>query len=211
MKPLKIHSSCQIPNLAEIYRRHFDTDDGFFVEVGAFDGFVYSNTYCLAEIGWGGLYLDPLPLAIEMCRKRHANHPKVTVQQIAAHSHRGQIKLYTHGEVSSTVWDQNSKDWGCMEDKFVMAECDQLDNILPIQRVPVGFELAVIDVEGAEIEVLKGFSLNTWQPKMVIIEAHEKDQARIRNWKAEPINQHFAAFGYTKIQADHINSIFVRK
>lgn len=44
---------CQIPTLPEILEEHIGfRTDGRFVEVGAFDGFKWSNTYMLAEIGW---------------------------------------------------------------------------------------------------------------------------------------------------------------
>ena len=105
--------------------------------------------------------------------------------------------------------DQNSRDWGCREDKFVMVPTCTLNSLLDKHAIAPGFELLVIDVEGAELKVLEGFNLAHYRPRMVIIEAHEKDAAAIRNWKAAPINDYFSA-EYTKIQADHINSIFLR-
>lgn len=209
MKNITVHPSCQIPNLAQIYSQWLNQDEGHFVEIGAFDGFTYSNTYCLAEIGWSGLYVEPLEEFVATCKKYHEKHPKIAVEQICVGETRGQIKLYTHGEVSSVVWDQNTRDWGCSQDRFKMVECDILDNVLAVHKTPKEFELLVIDVEGAEIQVLNGFTVEQLMPKMVIIEAHEKDVAAIRNWKAAPINDYFAKAGYRKIQADHINSIFV--
>src|SRR3954467_449899 len=35
--------------------------DGFFIEVGAFDGYDCSVTYALEAIGWKGLLVEPIP------------------------------------------------------------------------------------------------------------------------------------------------------
>ena len=52
-------NKCQIPNLADIYLENFGYKrDGYFVEVGAYDGVSWSNTFGLAAIGWGGRYLN---------------------------------------------------------------------------------------------------------------------------------------------------------
>ncbi len=43
-------------------------DHGFFVDVGAFHPTDISNTSCLAERGWSGLLIDPIPEHAQTCR-----------------------------------------------------------------------------------------------------------------------------------------------
>lgn len=206
---LNIPTSCQIPGLAAIYEQWLPLEQGRFVEVGACDGLAYSNTSCLAEIGWTGLYVEPHPALAKRCRETHSGHPAITVDEVAISNQAGEIKLYDCGEVSSTVLDQNSRQWGCRESRFFTVPCCTLNALLEKHGIAPEFDLLVVDVEGAELQVLEGFNLERYQPKMAIIETHEKDPAAMRNWKAEPINACFAACGYTKIYADAINSIFV--
>jgi len=64
-KPL---SDCQIPRLDEIYLKNFGyKTDGTFVEIGAYDGHSISNTSFLADIGWKGIYVEPVKEYYEKC------------------------------------------------------------------------------------------------------------------------------------------------
>ena len=54
--------TCQISNMWLIFETFFgQRTEGLFVEVGAFDGVLYSNTWGLAARGWRGLLIEPVP------------------------------------------------------------------------------------------------------------------------------------------------------
>ncbi len=42
---------------------------GIYVEVGAYDGVGFSNTYFLDALGWEGILVEPAPDQAEACRK----------------------------------------------------------------------------------------------------------------------------------------------
>lgn len=201
---------CQIPTLGQIYDEHLPEAFGRFVEVGAFDGATYSNTVMLAEAGWHGLYIEPIPQHAADCRKNHKEHSGIHVVQTAVSDRIGEAELYLIGECSSLVWDQNAVDWGGKLDRKITVPTTTLDALLEKMRWEPRFEVLVVDVEQHELAVLGGFSLGKWLPKLAIIETHEKDTAAIRNFKAGPISAYFHNFQYRKVYADHINSIFVR-
>lgn len=201
---------CQIPTLGQIYEAHLPLDADRFVEIGAYDGVKFSNTVMLAEAGWEGLYVEPHPQFAAECRENHKGHSRISVAQTAISDFEGQTELFLIGECSSIVWDQNAVDWGGKQDKKIAVPVTTLDRLLERRQVAPKFNLLVIDVEQNELNVLKGFTIGNWQPGMVIIEAHEKDAAAIRNHKAFPISQYFDVNGYRKVYADHINTIFVR-
>jgi hypothetical protein len=50
--------------------------NGFFVEVGAYDGVHLSNTYFLEQLGWRGLLIEPI---LELCRRATAARPNSRV------------------------------------------------------------------------------------------------------------------------------------
>jgi hypothetical protein len=59
---------------------------GFYVEVGAFDPFMYSNTYFFYKKGWRGLLVEPNPTAFKrLCELR----PRDTVINTAISSSAG--------------------------------------------------------------------------------------------------------------------------
>jgi FkbM family methyltransferase len=208
-----IDASCQIPRdlLIDIYRRYFnDKTDGHYVEVGAFDGVSYGCTSALAKVGWRGLCVEAHPEYAERCRKNHEGLD-VVVEACAAGATEGDVTLYVKGEYSSTVWCQAAVEYGLDPSQRIVVPMRRLDDILLKHGVPAEFDLLTVDVEEAEMEVLAGFDVRRWLPRVAVIETHETDSAPCRNWKGPPVAAYFTAVGYTKIHADHINSIFVRQ
>jgi hypothetical protein len=105
-------SSCQIPhvhNLHDVLHFIFGyKTNGLFVEVGAYDGESFSNTSGLADLGWTGHYLEPIPKFALACAKRHSwNAPRVKVHQVCAGEKDGDIvTLSTAGPFTSAVQDE---------------------------------------------------------------------------------------------------------
>lgn len=203
-------ADCQIPGLAAIYAQYLPVTPGRFVEVGACDGVSVSNTVFLAEAGWTGLYVEPHPVTFKLCVQNHAQHSNITVANTAISSYSGEAELFDIGECSTLVWDKSAIDWGGDRSKKFTVRVTTLDLLLDSLGWKPGFELLVIDVEQNELKVLAGFDIWRWQPGLVIIEAHEKDNAPERNCKAPGINAYFERYGYRKVYTDHINAIFVR-
>jgi FkbM family methyltransferase len=50
--------------------------------------------------------------------------------------------------------------------------CKTLNSILTEHRAPIGFDFISIDIEGHEMEMFKGFTLDKWKPKLVLLEDH---------------------------------------
>ena len=70
-----ISQSCQIKDLDSIFLKYFGyPSKGFFVEVGAFDGESFSNTCCLADHGWNGIYIEPVKQHYDACLRRHKDN-----------------------------------------------------------------------------------------------------------------------------------------
>ena len=211
MSKFTVPPDCQIPGLAAIYEKYFSNRIGTFVEIGAFDGRTVSNTCGLADASWTGYYVEAHPDFVKTCASNHKDNAKVQVYHAAIGDHVGMVDLYVVGECSSTVWNQTTRDWGGDLDRKISVPMTTLDLQLTCMGVWPKFELLVIDVEGAELAVLSGFTPQRWLPRMVIIETHEKDNNQERNAKAAPITAFFEGAGYQKVHTDHINSIFVRE
>jgi len=105
-------SSCQIPhvhNLHDVLHFIFGyKKTGLFVEVGAYDGESFSNTSGLADLGWNGHYLEPIPKFAKACASRHSwNAPRVKVHQVCAGEKDGDVvTLSTAGPFTSAVQDE---------------------------------------------------------------------------------------------------------
>jgi hypothetical protein len=75
--------TCQIPmfhSLSDVYRFLWGYSEvGTFVEVGGFDGQSFSNTCTLADVGWEGHYVEPIPEFAAQCKARHISNEGVKV------------------------------------------------------------------------------------------------------------------------------------
>ena len=207
----KVSDSCQIPCLSALYEKFFhDVTHGTFVEVGGHDGVSFSNTWGLAENGWRGLYYEPIRELCEACRVTHAKND-VTVVQTCVGSYNGEIKLYT-GVMCSTskhVMETDMFNYGMSEAKFLISDVCTLDKSLTSYNINSEFELLVIDVEGAELDVLAGINLDFWKPHMIIIEACKNHpDVRFRVNSAE-IDKIITSHGYREEWFDGINSVYV--
>ena len=206
--------NCQFDGkvLSDIYTKYFGPTklDGRFVEVGASNGQDYSNTCWLADVGWYGLYIEPVVELANKCKKRHP-YPNVRVINAAAGSRDGETILYmidSWGTATSNVMAAVQINGHVNP---IKSPVYKLDSLLSILEWPRGFDLLVIDVDFGEIDVLKGFRISHWYPKMVIIELHEESKHPLSEEVRQFAAPYFANAGYEKIYADHINTIFVRE
>lgn len=213
-------ATCQIPNLGGKWQALFgERGQGTFVEVGAYDGESYSNTSCLADVGWGGLYIEPVPEFAEKCRRRHAANSKVTIVEVAASDAAGEAELHI-GDTLTTlseaqVADYSEIDWakGLHQGQSRKITTERLDTILEKAAIKPGFDLLVVDVEGLEAKVFAGFTIERWKPKVVLVELEDqhpdfKSNERVRSGALE-VRRQLEQAGYNIYYRDIINSIYV--
>jgi len=208
-----------VPDLDHLFRRFLgEREFGYFVEVGAFDGVIASNTWGLAERGWQGLMIEPVPDMASACRANHQNHPRVRVVECAVGSTTSdKVTLYLAGTLTSAnadaIREYETVAWAVdsLTENTVTVESATLDSILAKYVVPVGFDLLVVDVEGYETEVFDGFSIANWRPRMLIVELADThpDLAATMSKDAK-LSRSITKSGYVIIYKDRINTVFVR-
>jgi FkbM family methyltransferase len=207
--------SCQISGYATILESVFGyKPDGVFVDAGAYDGLTYSNTSCLVEAGWSGIMIEPHPDAYRECAKRHSR--QVIMYQHCVGDHEGDVLLYPGGALSTTCLEiaeaYQNMSWAAGivdKNKPIMSRMFTLDTLLRHIYMYQRIDLVSIDTEGSEYDVLKGFDIKFWRPRMVIVEACEHHEEKILAARAPEINSYFDVAGYKKIYCDKINSIYV--
>jgi FkbM family methyltransferase len=209
----------QIPPWLDILDEHIGyKDDGFFVEVGAFDGEWWSPCRTLAIAGWSGIFFEPQTRAwLKLSRNYKSHDDKIKCVKKAISDFIGTTELFLGGSASTIIPDIKElyldvpglDQTGLGHDKNEIVEVSTLDIELASLRAPGGFDVLVIDVEGSEIDVLNGFNIAAWSPGLVVIEAYEQHDDTRMSAKALPMNKYMAWFGYKKIYSDAINNIYV--
>jgi len=215
-----VSQTCQIKNLSDIYQKYFGyPSSGYFVEVGAYDGEFVSNTSCLADHGWKGLYIEPIQEHYLMCMQRHEKND-VTVANVAIGEEEGEMTIYYGDTLTTLDKDQVNRygeiDWA-QHTKFQERTCYQmrLDSLMEQLEVPKKFDVLVVDVEGKEYDVFQTFDLEVWKPKMMIIEL-EDEHPSFKKYdelisKIKGLRNFILEKNYVEVFKDDINTIFVRK
>lgn len=153
----------------QLVQAFFRGGKGFYVDVGANDPVLDSQSHHLEALGWTGLLVEPDPDCCDLLRKSR----KGVVVEMACSSPENagkQLQLNRAGP-HSTLEDRPIA-LGAVVRSTVSVRCDTLDAILQAQGAPVGFDLLSIDIEGHELVALSGFSFSHWKPKLVLIEDH---------------------------------------
>jgi FkbM family methyltransferase len=142
---------------------------GFFVEVGANHPTDNSQSWHLEQAGWTGVLIEPQPdLAAFLVTAR-----KAKVFAVACSSPEnagGSLALHVDGARSSL--DRERMAAGAEVSHVIMVPTRTLDDILAEAEAPVPIDLLSVDVEGHEIEVLRGFSFDRWRPRLILVEDH---------------------------------------
>lgn len=80
------------------------------------------------------------------------------------------MRLYVSGAFSS--FDPNLAVTGIRPDKTIDVPVRTLDDILSEGQAPQPVDFLSIDVEGHEIDVLRGFDFARWRPRLILLEDH---------------------------------------
>jgi len=150
---------------------------GFFVEVGANDPQRGSQTWQFEQAGWTGILVEPQPDLAE--RARRTRRARVVAAACSSPANDGKtMRLYLSGPHSSLRRDLAVT--GIVPDSSIEVPIQTLDTILEEATAPIPIDFVSIDVEGHEVEVLSGFDLTRWRPRLILIEDHVTDLAKHR-------------------------------
>ena len=154
---------------------------GFFVEVGANRPQLESQTWHLEQLGWTGVLIEPQPdLADDLRRTRKA---EVFAVACSSPENAGQrMALHVAGALSSLDRDRMAP--GAQPERVIEVPVRTLDGILAEARAPAQFDFLSVDVEGHELEVLRGFDLTRWRPRLILLEDHVGNLAKHRYLQA---------------------------
>src|SRR5580704_4340385 len=175
--------TCQIPNLRVRYESlGLSPHNGYFVEVGAFDGESFSNTSFLADQGWSGIYVEPIPAFCSRIKLRHLfNLNRIAIENLAMSETSGVLSFHQMGPLSTSLnqvreayhgisWAAGS----AAHSQTVSVRTDTLQAIFHRRSVPDNFDLMVIDVEGGEAPIVSALFDSQWRPRVLIVELCDK-------------------------------------
>jgi len=156
---------------------YFNQNEGFFLEIGAFDPKVFSNTRSLVERGWSGIYVEPSPICAEKFRVEYKENDKINLVEAAVSDIDGFDTLYDcNGDAVSTTDIDHKIKWEIGDMKFneIQVELISMESLLKTINQKVDF--LNLDVEGTNIKLFDLITDDFWSNlKMLCIEHDGKE------------------------------------
>jgi FkbM family methyltransferase len=155
-----------------LWRALRDIGVGSYVEVGANHPADDSATRAFYDRGWSGLTVEPVPMFAELHRR---DRPRDTLVEAAASTTGGDITLHVIPESGlSTLVD-------AVSDEHERRGIAHVDVVVPGIRLDTLLEregfadreihFLLIDVEGAEADVIASVDLTRWRPWILVVES----------------------------------------
>lgn len=184
---------------------HFDKRDGYFVDVGAFDGVTLSNTYALErELGWRGVCVEPLPA--EFAKLRAVRSPSTVCYNVAAASVSGQsLELAVAGMLSGDVTKltAHAHKPEVRDAERIHVLTLTLTEMLDKANAPSFIEFMSLDTEGSELDVLQGLDFSRYRFGYLSIEHNFVQPMRTQ------IRTFLASKGYKHLKENRWDDDFV--
>ena len=180
---------------------------GYCVEAGAYDGILENTTLALEQLGWTCLCIEPNPQVFQTLIK---NRSLCLEYALAAEKkdgvpfeiyakpgkHEGSFSAFKVDTVLKTKWAQPLS---LHRKRNVVVNAQTLDFCLELVKFP-RLDVFSLDVEGWEMEVLKGFDMARWHPKVVIMENIFRDA---------DLMDYLTGYGYERIKRYQFNDFYV--
>ena len=167
-------------------KEYLNIPNGFFIEAGANNGIDQSNTKIFEDLfGWNGLLIEPSLSAYEMCKQNRPNSIVIN----AALSDKDDAEIFGDfdGHLMSSINGRRRNS----SNNMVSIKTRTLTSILKEYNINK-VDFISLDVEGFEVDVLKGFDFNIWQPTYILIEINGNDKIII--------DPYLEQFGYNCIK-----------
>lgn len=164
-------------NEDRILANHFNNKtNGVCIEIGAYNGEDLSNTYYFEKIGWDCILVEAIPELAAICREKRKFSTVINcavVDPDSPSSLEFEIAEDVKAMSSVSITKDNLRKVkgyaGQLSIRKVLVPARTLDSILEESDFQT-IDFITIDVEGSEWNVLQGFTLSKWQPKVLIIE-----------------------------------------
>lgn len=161
---------------AQLAARFGHKRGGYFVEVGALDGEKLSNTYYFEkELGWSGVLVEADPRQAENCRQTRSASFVANRAAVAPGAPASVTLEVADGQEEFSTLSPNRVYAGILAERNITTHGIEvptatLDQIL-VEAGTTHIDFVTIDVEGHELDVMRGFDLARWRPTVVLIES----------------------------------------
>jgi len=190
--------------LYEMLKYSSPNEHPFFVEFGADNGLLDSNTLLLQNLGWHGILSEPNPERVKECKSNRESHHVSVYDYAVWNIKNGVIPFMVSGEPNLSTLPQYAKsDYNAKKrtenTHIIDVETIGLYDLLREDKAPKYIDYISVDTEGSEYEVLHHFfewysldSSNRHEPPYLMTIEHnyqseqkQKIETLMTNWEYE--------------------------
>ncbi len=206
----KTYSQCGEDIIAAFAFMKLEISDPYYVDIGAHDPYLFSNTALFYERGCSGICIEPDPYCFNKIKKARKRD---TCLPFGISESNSSIPFYvmsarTLNTFSKKEAEHLQRDYGYAIENILEIKTYTINDVLEkyAKRRP---NFISLDAEGIDDIILKTFDFSRFAPELFCIEtiefSHDKQQK-----KNTAIIEYMASEGYSVYADTYINTLFVR-
>ncbi len=147
-----------------------DVNKGFYIDVGCNHPIYNNNTYLLYKKGWSGINIDLDDECIKLFNLFRRDDININAALSSSVGTKNYFFFHNKSPIN-TLDEITSQSHNTKVSEVKQINTNTLDNIINNTNYKqTNIDLLCIDVEGHEIDVLNGFNIKKYRPKIVVVE-----------------------------------------
>ena len=175
--------------------KYINYNNGTYIEVGANDGILQSNTYFYEKKkNWSGLLIEPIYKKFLQLKKNRSGKNFFANYALVSFNYKKKKILLEYSDLmTTTISKKNEIDINnnittgkkhlniYEKEKIFSAKTTTLNSLLKKNNMPEVIDFFSLDVEGYELEVLKGINFNIYKFRYILVECINNSK-KIKNF-----------------------------
>jgi FkbM family methyltransferase len=191
-----------------------DKKKGIYIDIGAYHPFYGSNTYKLFLKGWSGINIDLDPQTIDSFNYFRPKDENICAAVSEAISEKNLYFHHNRSAINTLV-----EKMGHRAKEIRKIKTTTINKILEDSKFKgLNIDFLSIDVEGHELDVIKGLDFQKYSPKIIVIEHHDPMMKKVEFYNQNiertiqyDIYKYMISKNYVLINWLHSDLVFINK
>lgn len=186
--------------------------NGICIDIGAMDGIRFSNSYIFSsQLNWKTICVEPHNFYFNILLSKRPEINCYKINAAVSFEEKKKSTFYSNFRGSLSTLDKNlenhfAKNYGKYFNGFKEQEIDVITINYIVEKYlkeneKNTIDFISIDVEGTEVDVLKGMDIEKYGPTVFVIEKNNADE----------ISDYLIKFGYFHVADTGCNGYYVKK